>query len=273
MIRRLAVLSCVLAAAAGALPAAGSDLDELMGRVLLKRDDNWKKLQQYVLEERETMEVTAIDGRKIYGFKREYQWFPRQGFFIKSPLTADGVKIGRMAHSDESDWLERDSATMRQFGSFPRPLGTDRIQQLSARTVLPGDAPQGARATEVVTGPSGRRSMRRTVFFFAEVSNGTAGPAKGAVEVRPVGGFEAAVPMGASRGRPQVRVAGPASAGSGGPPGSSLSPLRPCGWRASTPKSGPPTSAIFKACRAPPRRASWRGWSGRSMNTTSGGRM
>src|SRR5215216_726085 len=109
MIRRLAVIGCALIGLAGAVPAAQSDLDELMGRVLLKRDDNWKKLQQYVLEEREMMEVTALDGRKIYGFKREYQWFPRQGFFIKSPLTSDGVKIGENERRrQEARWLARE---------------------------------------------------------------------------------------------------------------------------------------------------------------------
>ena len=109
MIRRRAVIGCVLIGLAGAVPAAQSDLDELMGRVLLKRDDNWKKLQQYVLEERETMDVTALDGRKIYGFKREYQWFPRQGFFIKSPLTSDGVKIGETERRrQEALWLARE---------------------------------------------------------------------------------------------------------------------------------------------------------------------
>jgi hypothetical protein len=93
----------------GALPAAQSDLDALMGRVLLKRDDNWKKLQQYVLEERESMDVTALDGRKVYGFKREYQWFPRQGLFIKSPLTSDGVKIGEEERRrQEARWLARE---------------------------------------------------------------------------------------------------------------------------------------------------------------------
>ena len=95
MLRNLLVVSvAICVCASGATPLAQSDLDALMERVLLKRDDNWKKLQQYVLEERETMEVTALDGRRVYGFKREYQWFPRQGFFIKSPLTSDGVKIG-----------------------------------------------------------------------------------------------------------------------------------------------------------------------------------
>src|SRR5512134_1704578 len=109
MIRRLAVIAGLLVATASAGPAAQSDLDTLMGSVLLKRDANWKKLQQYVLEERETMEVTALDGRRVYGFKREYQWFPRDGFFVKSPLTADGVKIGEDdRRRAEARWLARE---------------------------------------------------------------------------------------------------------------------------------------------------------------------
>jgi hypothetical protein len=110
MIQRVLLVTSILVAYLGATaPLAQSDLDALMGRVLLKRDDNWKKLQQYVLEERETMEVTAIDGRRIYGFKREYQWFPRQGFFIKSPLTADGVTIGEDdRRRQEARWLARE---------------------------------------------------------------------------------------------------------------------------------------------------------------------
>ena len=109
MIQRLTLVACVLAGVAGAQLAAQTDLDALMSSVLLKRDDNWKKLQQYVLEERETMEVTALDGHRVYGFTREYQWFPRQGFFIKSPLTSDGVKIGEdERRKAEARWLARE---------------------------------------------------------------------------------------------------------------------------------------------------------------------
>jgi hypothetical protein len=109
MPRRLSLVACLFIGATVVTPTAQSDLDELMGRVLLKRDDNWKKLQQYVLEERATMEVTALDGRRIYGFKREYQWFPRDGFFIKSPLTADGVTIGEdERRKQERLWLARE---------------------------------------------------------------------------------------------------------------------------------------------------------------------
>ena len=109
MTRLLLVLAASVLCAGATAPLAQTDLDALMGRVLLKRDDNWKKLQQYILEERETMEVTALDGRRIYGFKREYQWFPRQGFFIKSPLTADSVKISEEdRRREEARWLARE---------------------------------------------------------------------------------------------------------------------------------------------------------------------
>ena len=129
MIRRLALIASVLAVAAGAAPAAQTDLDALMGRVLLKRDDNWKKLQQYVLEEREAMEVTALDGRRVYGFKREYQWFPRQGFFIKSPLTSDGVKIGEDdRRRAEARWLAREQFREKrraEIAAGKQPVDTD----------------------------------------------------------------------------------------------------------------------------------------------------
>jgi len=35
--------------------AAQTDLDAFMQQVLARRDDNWKKLQQYVLDEREVI--------------------------------------------------------------------------------------------------------------------------------------------------------------------------------------------------------------------------
>jgi hypothetical protein len=85
----------VLAAIAGlAAPvAAQSDLDAFMQRVLASRDQNWKKMQQYILEEDERLNVTALDGRRVYGFDREYTWFIRDGYFIRSPLKFDGVTI------------------------------------------------------------------------------------------------------------------------------------------------------------------------------------
>ena len=88
--------------------SAQSDLDELMSQVLSHRDENWKKLQQYVLEERETFQLTATGGARLYGSERDYSWFVREGFFIRSPVRADGVAI---ADGDrrraEDEWLSR----------------------------------------------------------------------------------------------------------------------------------------------------------------------
>jgi hypothetical protein len=108
MRNRLLIVAACLATAAMATPSAQSDLDDLMARVLTRRDDNWKKLQQYTLNERETVQITALAVFRLYGFQREYIWFPRAGFFIRSPLEADGVKISEADRQQAEDkWLRR----------------------------------------------------------------------------------------------------------------------------------------------------------------------
>lgn len=72
---------------------AQSDLDAFMEKVLARRDDNWKKLQQYVLDEEEKFDLTGPGGFPLWGMRREYTWFIRQGVFVRSPVTADGVKL------------------------------------------------------------------------------------------------------------------------------------------------------------------------------------
>ncbi len=105
--RLLAVAIGVLALVA--LPAAQSDLDDLMGRVLERREEDWKKLQQYILDEEETFQLVGPGALPIYGSKREYAWFPRDGIFIRSPLRADGVAIDEDTRArEETKWVERE---------------------------------------------------------------------------------------------------------------------------------------------------------------------
>jgi hypothetical protein len=108
MVRRFGIALCLVAGAlAGA--SAQSDLDALMERVLARRDDNWKKLQQYVVEERETFQLVGPGDQTLYGFQRDYLWFPRDGRFIKSPVAADGVAIGEdERRRQEARWLWRE---------------------------------------------------------------------------------------------------------------------------------------------------------------------
>jgi hypothetical protein len=106
--RPLLVLLCLGVAAATLPVKAQSDLDAFMEKVLARRDDNWKKLQQYVLEEKETFDLTGPGGLPLWGMRREYTWFIRDGIFIRSPLTADGVKLSEEnRRKAEEQWLRR----------------------------------------------------------------------------------------------------------------------------------------------------------------------
>jgi hypothetical protein len=74
-------------------PATQSDLDAFMHQVLAKRDENWKKLQQFVLDEHEKVDVMGPALIPIMGQRREYRWYVRDGYFVRSPLTLDGVTV------------------------------------------------------------------------------------------------------------------------------------------------------------------------------------
>ena len=73
---------------------AETDLDAFMRQVLVRRDDNWKKLQQYILDEREQVEVRGPNLQPLWGERRDYMWYIRDGFFVRSPVRFNGVEIG-----------------------------------------------------------------------------------------------------------------------------------------------------------------------------------
>src|SRR5262245_57846601 len=97
------------ASAAPVPPAQETDLDRFMEQVLARRDENWKSLQQYILDEQERFQLTGPDAGRLYGFERDYTWFIRAGYFIRSPLKVDGVKISETDRArEEAEWLERE---------------------------------------------------------------------------------------------------------------------------------------------------------------------
>lgn len=105
----LALCSSPSAAASGASRVPASDLDAFMERVLARRDENWKKLQQYVLDERERIEVLAPGRVRLYGLDREYTWYIRDGAFVRSPVRFDGVALSEEERRRyETAWLERE---------------------------------------------------------------------------------------------------------------------------------------------------------------------
>jgi hypothetical protein len=90
------VLACLpaLAAVRAQEPLSPTaELDAFMQRVLTRRDDNWKRIQQYILDERERVEVRGPGEVLLWGADREYMWYPRDGFLVRSPVRFNGVGI------------------------------------------------------------------------------------------------------------------------------------------------------------------------------------
>ncbi len=118
-------------------PAAkANDLDAFMSRVLERRDENWRKLHDYILSETETFSITTAgrlpvwskdeDGLPLNGFRREYMWYVRDGYLIRSPLRYDGVALSeaeRKAYEDR--WMkqekDREKRAQEAAGKKKRP--------------------------------------------------------------------------------------------------------------------------------------------------------
>jgi hypothetical protein len=88
-----------------------SDLDAFMAKVLERRNETWRTLHDYILSERERFELTGPGDLRLYGQKREYTWFVRDGYLIRSPLRLNGVAPGDRERQDyENRWLTEEKA-------------------------------------------------------------------------------------------------------------------------------------------------------------------
>jgi hypothetical protein len=106
----IVLLAGAIVADALALPiaAAETDLDGFMRQVLVRRDDNWKKLQQYILDERQQIEIRGPARISLWGERRDYTWYLRDGFFVRSPVKVDGVVVGEADRvKAEAEYLQR----------------------------------------------------------------------------------------------------------------------------------------------------------------------
>jgi hypothetical protein len=121
LVRAAAARVCLIAGVAAGMAASLSafrarapvvapqtDLDAFMQQVLAHRDENWKKLQQYILDEREQIELRGPSRQPLWGEQRDYTWYIRDGYFIRSPLKFNGVTIGDAERRKyEADYLRR----------------------------------------------------------------------------------------------------------------------------------------------------------------------
>ena len=110
LLATLVVLAGGLCTAKGLAQAPApqpTDLDQFMARALQRRDIDRKALADYVLDEVETFEVLAPGKVPVARMRREYTWYVRDGFHVRSPVRFDGVPIpeaDRRAY--EEKWLK-----------------------------------------------------------------------------------------------------------------------------------------------------------------------
>ena len=90
---------------------APNDLDTFMQRVLLRRDENWRRLHDYILSETEAFSIEGPGKLPLNGFRREYEWYVRDGYLIRSPIRFDGVATSEKARREyEAEWLRREQS-------------------------------------------------------------------------------------------------------------------------------------------------------------------
>ena len=87
---------------------AQSDLDEFMRQVLARRDENWKKLQQFVLDEHEKIDVMGPTLVPLVGQRRDFRWYIREGYFVRSPVSYNGIAVSDSERQEfEDDFLRK----------------------------------------------------------------------------------------------------------------------------------------------------------------------
>ena len=125
---------------AASAPFMQSDLDAFMKKVVAKRDDNWKKFQQYVLDEREQVEFRGPGKIPLWGDRRDYTWYVRDGFFVRSPVRANGVTVPEdERRSYEKRFLQREETRERRAKAREKEAAKkEGVEPIS----VPADAPQ-----------------------------------------------------------------------------------------------------------------------------------
>jgi len=97
--------------------AQESDLDALMARALERRNETWRVLHDYVLDERERFGLVGPSDLRLFGSDRQYTWYVQDGVLVRSPVRVNGVAVPDADRREyEARWLteERSRAERAQ---------------------------------------------------------------------------------------------------------------------------------------------------------------
>ena len=125
----------------------------------------WEPFQRY--ERTRSTGRFALFQRVSHRFESPGRYFLSVGTFTGAGAPDHGYQLrivrrrssephpvlGKLAHPDPGDWLERDSATLRQLGSFQRPLEPNRLALLKHRSGTDRSAEELSAPTEPLSDP------------------------------------------------------------------------------------------------------------------------
>ncbi len=106
LVSAIAIACLPIAAGAQAPAAPANDLDAFMAQVLERRTENWRTLHDYILSEREGYQILGPGGILLEGLRREFNWFVRDGYLVRSPVKANSAAVSEAERRRYEDrWL------------------------------------------------------------------------------------------------------------------------------------------------------------------------
>jgi hypothetical protein len=86
-----------------------NDLDAFMAKVLQRRADTWRQLGDYILDETEQFAIHGPGDVRLFGQQRQYSWYVREGYLIRSPVKFNGVTLSDADRRKyETDWFSQE---------------------------------------------------------------------------------------------------------------------------------------------------------------------
>ena len=103
------VLACLFTFIGSRAHAQESDLDALMARCLERRNETWRVLHDYVLDERERFALVGPSDVRLFGSDQQYTWYVQDGILVRSPVRFNGVAVPDADRREyEARWLNEE---------------------------------------------------------------------------------------------------------------------------------------------------------------------
>jgi hypothetical protein len=140
-----------------------NDLDAFMAKVLERRNENWRTLHDYILSERETFQILGPGNVPLVGQRREFEWFIRDGYLVRSPVKANGANLSASDRVKyEREWLakekaretaamEKSAAKAKKANADPKAIG-DQVADDVVKELASDDPEAGKEVATLVGG-------------------------------------------------------------------------------------------------------------------------